>query len=149
MNRKETAVQLFNNGYNCAQSVLGAFADLLNAKKEVLIDMAAGFGGGMGRLQQTCGALTGGFMVLSSLQNNNRKQNKEKLNQNIQELASRFNERFGALNCKELIPYDLKSPESREKAKRNKVFEKKCTEYVATAVELVESILKENTDIKI
>jgi C_GCAxxG_C_C family probable redox protein len=143
MTRKEKAIHIFNSGNNCAQSVIGAFEDKVNHKKEILIDVSSGFGGGMGRLQQTCGAVTGAFMVLSFINSNGPDGSKELLTNNIQEFAARFNKKFGAMNCKELIPYNLQSEKERELAKRDGVFKNKCTEYVASAVDMIENILQE------
>ena len=65
MKRQDKAVKYFNEGYNCAQSVVLSFQDVLSADNETIVNIASGFGGGMGRLQKTCGALTGSFMVIS------------------------------------------------------------------------------------
>lgn len=142
MNRKEKALKLYQTGYNCAQSIVGAFEDLLGKKTNTMIDISAGFGGGMGRLQQTCGAVSGAFMVMSSLYNHSEKSSKEQLTHDIQHFARTFNQIHGNLNCKNLIEYNLNDPEEHEKAKKNHVFEKKCTRFIETSVELVEDILK-------
>ena len=142
MNRKEKALKLYQSGYNCAQSIVGAFEDLLEKRTNTMIDMATGFGGGMGRLQQTCGAVSGAFMVMSSLYNQSEKSSKEQLNHDIQYFARTFNHIHGDLNCKNLIEYNLNDPEEHELAKRNRIFEKKCTQFIETSVELVEDILK-------
>ena len=144
MKRKEKAVEAYRNGYNCAQSIITAFEDKLKHKKDILIEMATGFGGGMGRLQQTCGAVTGAIMVLSLLNKNNAPDSKEKLNENIQEFASRFDKEYGSLNCQSLIPYNLSTEDGRNKAREEGIFENQCTQYVAKAVELVEEILNES-----
>ena len=67
MERSEQAKELFLSGYNCAQSVVLSFADDLKFSKELAQKMAAGFGGGMGKQQETCGAVTGAIMVLGLL----------------------------------------------------------------------------------
>ncbi|RLD53569.1 MAG: hypothetical protein DRI97_13205, partial [Bacteroidetes bacterium] len=67
MNRSEEAKELFLSGYNCAQSILLSFADDLKFSKELAQKMAAGFGGGMGKRQETCGAVTGAIMVLGMM----------------------------------------------------------------------------------
>ena len=63
--KAEKAVEFFNNGYNCAQSVFCTYCEELGISKESAAKIAGGFGGGMGRLQEVCGAVTGAFMVLS------------------------------------------------------------------------------------
>ena len=74
MERQELAEKLFKEGYNCSQAVVGAFADLLPSDYDTLMRRASPFGGGMGRLREVCGAVSGMFMVLGFL--------KTRLNQN-------------------------------------------------------------------
>lgn len=62
--KAEKAIAYFNSGLNCAQSVFTAYAEEFNIDPELAISISCGFGGGMGRLQETCGAVTGAFMVL-------------------------------------------------------------------------------------
>ena len=61
--RVERGVELFKSGYNCAQAVVGAFADLYDIPTDVALRMSASFGGGMGRMRLTCGAASGMFML--------------------------------------------------------------------------------------
>lgn len=63
--RRETAERLFLQGYNCAQSLAGAFADVTGLEQAVMLRLASSFGGGMGRLREVCGAVTGSLMILS------------------------------------------------------------------------------------
>ncbi len=62
--KAERAAELFQKGYNCSQSVIGAYAEELGVPEETALRMAAGFGGGIGRCGEACGALTGGVMVV-------------------------------------------------------------------------------------
>ena len=62
--RIQKAIGFFENGYNCSQSVLMAYADLYGIDQETATKIASSFGGGMGRLREVCGAVTGMFMVL-------------------------------------------------------------------------------------
>ncbi len=64
MSRIENAVSRFAEGYNCSQAVLSAYAEQLGVDGETALKIAAGFGGGLGRMAETCGAVTGAFMVL-------------------------------------------------------------------------------------
>lgn len=65
MSRREQAVALFMEGYNCAQSLAGAFADAAGMDQRVMLKLASSFGGGMGRLREVCGAVSGSLMILS------------------------------------------------------------------------------------
>ncbi|HSH52643.1 MAG TPA: C-GCAxxG-C-C family protein [Bacteroidales bacterium] len=146
MKRYEKALKYYAEGYNCAQSVIVAFADVLNLPEETTLKLAAGFGGGMGRLQQTCGAITGAFMVIGYLKGNYQQdeesqQSREITNQLIQDFSRIFADKHGSINCKSLIDIDLNSSEGLKKAKETDVFNKKCTHFIKTAVELLEDTL--------
>jgi len=144
MTRKEKAVHIFNSGNNCAQSVVGAFEDMLGEKNHTIFKLAAGFGGGIGRLQKTCGAVTGGVMVLSSLQDQTQEDSKNLLNQKIQHFTTKFKNIHGELECKALIGYDLNNEQEKQKAKEKQVFEKHCTEFIRTSVEILEEIINQS-----
>jgi len=146
MKRSEKALNFYARGYNCAQSVIVAFADVLNLSEETTLKLAAGFGGGMGRMQQTCGAITGAFMVIGYLKGNYQAgkesdQSREITNQLIQDFSRIFAQKHGSINCKSLIDIDLNSEEGQKKAKETDVFNKKCTFFIQTAVELLEETL--------
>mgnify|MGYP002727768306 CR=1 FL=1 len=71
--RVERAVQLFKEGYNCSQSVVGAFADLYGFTQEQALLMSASFGGGIGRMRQTCGAACGMYYSAYNVRSENKK----------------------------------------------------------------------------
>jgi C_GCAxxG_C_C family probable redox protein len=133
----EKAASLFDEGYNCAQSVLLAMFEHWNGKDELIPKIATGFGGGIGRCGSVCGALTGGVMALGIKYGANEPSLEKRLK--TYELARKFYKRFekqhGSVLCRELIGYDLSKPEEYEKAKKAKVFETKCTDFVKKAVE--------------
>jgi C_GCAxxG_C_C family probable redox protein len=144
MKRSEKALQLYSNGFNCAQSVIASFADILNVTEETAVRMAAGFGGGMGRMQETCGAATGAYMVIGFLRGKYKEvdnESNERTNKLIQEFSRRFTEAHGSVNCKALIKFDINSEKGIEEAREADVFNKKCTYFVKTSVELLEEIL--------
>lgn len=147
MKRSEEALEYYSKGFNCAQSVIVSFADILNVNKETALRMASGFGGGMGRMQQTCGAVTGAFMVIGFLRGNYKTEDDEAneiINHLIQEFSHKFAESHGSINCKVLINYDLNTEKGREQANKADVFNKKCSNFVKLAVELLEETLLKN-----
>lgn len=144
MNRSEKALRFYSEGFNCAQSVIVSFADIMELDEETSLRLASGFGGGMGRMQGTCGAATGAFMVIGYLRGKYKQGDdgaKEVTNQLIQEFSRQFVEIHGTINCKNLILYDLNTPEGSTEANKADVFNKKCTQYIKTAVELLEKIV--------
>lgn len=144
MTRSEKALEYFSNGFNCAQSVIVSFTDILNIEEETALRIASGFGGGMGGMQETCGVVTGAFMVIGFLKGKYKDgddDSKELTNNLILEFTHKFIESYGSINCKALIDFDLSTKEGKDKAAEEDVFAKKCTIFIKNSVELLEEIL--------
>jgi len=144
MERSQKALDYYSKGFNCSQSVIASFADILNIDEEIALRMASGFGGGMGRMQETCGAVTGAFMVIGFLRGKYKDgdyEAKELTDKLIQEFSNRFAKKHGSVNCKSLIKFDLNTKEGRKEAENTQVFQKKCTYFVKFAVDLLEEII--------
>ena len=110
--RIERAVSLFKEGYNCAQSVVAAFADMYGLTEEQALKMSASFGGGIGRMRLTCGAACGMFILAGLETGATRGDDREGKSANyqlVQQLAEEFKRRNGSLTCAELL--GLKQPE--------------------------------------
>ena len=106
MERAERARQNFLRGYNCGQSVVLAFSDLLDLSEKQLLRVSAPFGGGMGRLREACGAVSGMCMVLGLLfydAEHITTEEKSALYAREQAVAARFREKFGSIVCRELL----------------------------------------------
>ena len=144
--RVERAKELFKQGFNCSQSVFAACADLYGIEDEALaLRLSASFGGGIGRMRETCGAACGMFM-LAGLENGSAKagdaEGKKENYQLVQNLAAKFKEENGSLRCAELLV--IKSQEQGTKtndptpAPRTEEYYKKrpCVEMVASAVRI-------------
>lgn len=100
------AVSLFKSGYNCAQSVAAAFADMYGFTEEQALRMSASFGGGIGRMRQTCGAACGMFLLAGLENGSTDAQDRDGKAANyalVQELAEEFKRRNGSLICAELL----------------------------------------------
>lgn len=138
----EKATTLFLEGYNCAQSVLLAMFEHWNGISNLIPKIATAFGGGIGRCGSVCGALAGGVMALGIKYGTNEPSAEKRLK--AYELAHRFYKQFelknGSVLCRELIGYNLSDPLELEKARQTKVFEKKCTNYVKNAIEILVEI---------
>ncbi len=143
MSRAERAKNYFLEGYNCAQAVALAFADVAGVEEQTLKAISLPFGGGMGRLRQTCGGVTGGVMVLGLLFPELGKSESYAL---VQEFAKRFVERNGSINCGELLTgVGIKTDTSPNAEERTKEYYKKrpCAELVFDAAEIVEALCRE------
>ena len=108
MTRAEQAAELFAGGYNCAQAVVVAFSDLTGLDDSFSAKMASSFGGGMGRLREVCGGVSGAFAVLGLLcgyDDPADKEGKSRHYADIRELARRFTERSrsGSIVCREIL----------------------------------------------
>ena len=111
MDRAAYAAELFVKGYNCAQAVAVAFADLMGLDEKTAARMISGFGGGFGRLREVCGAVSGMTFVVSCLYGYDDSQastEKKEIYQLIQNLAGQFREKNGSIVCREI----LKNPPS-------------------------------------
>jgi len=143
MNRSEEAKELFLSGYNCAQSILLSFADDLKFSKELAQKMAAGFGGGMGKRQETCGAVTGAIMVLGMMKGeevNNNDELKAAAYGGVKDLTRDFVAAYKTTRCRDLIGCDLNTPEGAAKFKEEKIMENVCAGCVEKAVQIVENL---------
>ncbi len=139
--KQEKALQIFRSGYNCAQSVLVAFQEDKASETESAMALAAGFGGGMGRLQLTCGALTGAFMAIGQHCKNHYETNeliKENSRRLIQSVHSKFINIHKVSDCKSLLGVDLNEEEGRKRMKEENLHEKVCEQCVLNAVSLLE-----------
>ena len=111
--RIEKAVALFKEGYNCSQSVVAAFADRYGFTREQALRMSASFGGGIGRMRETCGAVCGLFMLAgleTGAVDGADREGKAANYALVQQLAEEFKKRNGALKCAELLGLSKKEP---------------------------------------
>lgn len=139
--RVDKAVALFKQGFNCSQSVFAACADLYGINDEALaLRLSASFGGGIGRMRQTCGAACGMFL-LAGLHNGSaiphdadgKKQNYAL----VQDLAAQFKAENGSLICAELLGIAPKPQDSQPEARTDAYYQKRpCADMVASAVRL-------------
>ena len=147
MTRRETAMENFMKGYNCSQSLVLAFEDMLPCDGAELSRLASSFGGGMGRLREVCGAVSGMFMVAGFLYGyDGPETGKVKADHyaRIQELAGRFEEKHGSIVCREMlglgVHHDAPVPEARTEEYYRK---RPCPEIIGDAAEILEQFIKE------
>lgn len=143
MTRGEQAEQNFRAGYNCAQAVVLAFSDDMNADKETLLMAAHPFGGGMGRLRLTCGAVSGAVMCLGIFF---PEKSKSELYALVQEFCRRFEEKNGSVICGTLLTgAGIGADKSPNAEARTEEYYKKrpCPLLIKDAAELLEAMLKE------
>ena len=146
MNHVERAVELFVEGYNCAQAVAAAFGDLTGLDEKTAARMASCFGGGMGRMREVCGAVSGMLMVAGVLYGyDDPKATKEKreLYAQVQAMVGQFREELGSIVCRDL----LKNPPSDPNpTPRTEQFykDRPCARMVATAARIMDEFIAEH-----
>jgi C_GCAxxG_C_C family probable redox protein len=144
MDKSEMAMARFRDGLTCSQAVLSVFSSSLGLDENTALKVAAGFGGGMGRMGLTCGAVTGAIMVLglnygaTSAQDTQAKLRTHEL---VREFRKRFESRHRSIQCRELLGCDLSTPEGLAQAKEKQLFTTVCPKYVAGAVEILEEMV--------
>jgi len=144
MKREKQAEASFKEGFSCSQAVLAAFSDEFRIPRETALRIAQGFGGGMARMAETCGALTGAFMVIGLKHGKTRAKDdaaKEKTYALCLELARRFRARHGSLRCRDLLHCDIGTPEGAKIARDEKLHDELCPQLVVSAVEILEDLL--------
>jgi C_GCAxxG_C_C family probable redox protein len=142
---EEKAHEYFRSGFNCAQAVLTAYSDKLKFDNKLALSISCGFGGGMGRLQETCGAVTGAYMVLGVYNCKKFIDNKERKEETYS-MVQKFNEEFKKLNgttdCRSLLKCDLKTEEGHRYMKENNLSATVCEKCISDAVRIVDDLLE-------
>lgn len=138
------------SGYNCSQSVILAYADLLNIDPEVLSTLVAPLGGGMGRLREVCGAVSAAFMLTGLKYPNPRPNDKESKTRSykaVQELAERFRRENGSIVCRELLGLG-KGADSPVPSDRTESYYKRrpCPDYIEMAARFVGEMLNSENE---
>ena len=139
--RIEKAIELFKEGFNCSQAVVGAFADKYGFTREQALRMSASFGGGIGRMRETCGAACGLFMLAGLETGSTEGADSKGKAANyalVQELAEEFKQRNGALRCADLLGLSKKEPiVSTPEARTNQYYAKRpCVKMVEEAARI-------------
>lgn len=142
---EEKAIRSFKSGLNCSQAVLSAYSDKLNFDNNLALSVACGFGGGMGRLQLTCGAVTGSFMVLGVYNCNkfaDNNERKEKTYSMVQKFSEKFKKINGTSDCISLLKCDLKTDEGHRYAKDNNLFETVCEKCISDSISIINELIE-------
>ena len=108
MTKGESAKENFMSGLNCSQAVAAAFAEEMNMPKSLVEKLTVGFGGGMGRMREVCGAVSGMTFVISALYDDD----KSGIYKRVQAVANEFREENGSIVCRELLGLSKPGPDS-------------------------------------
>lgn len=144
MNHATQAADAFTTGLACSQAVLSAYAADLGLNAETALKVSAGFGGGMGRMAGTCGAVTGAVMVIGmrlGAASGKDQEAKLKTYAAVREFAARFKARHGSLTCRELLGCDISTPQGAEAMKQQGLHDKVCSGLVRDACHILDDLL--------
>ncbi len=138
---KQKAIDLFYDGYNCSQSTAAPFSVEMACDFNCVVKTASSFGGGMGKMGEVCGALTGAFMAIGAIKGYDDPKDKLLKEQHyklIQQMAARFKDENGSLLCRELLLLSETHPKPTTRPPH-----KRCEYYVSFAASLVEDELNQ------
>ena len=137
----QQAVENFENGYNCAQSVFLAYAQDYDINKEMALKLSSSFGGGMGRLREVCGAVTAMFAIAGlekGYTSNNDDDAKAKHYELIQNLAEEFKKEYGTILCRDLLELEEETSSPIPSKRTEEYYQSRpCTKFIKKACELI------------
>jgi C_GCAxxG_C_C family probable redox protein len=145
MSNLENSLKLFDKGFNCSQAVAAPLAKQFGIKEEVALKFASSFGGGIGRMGETCGAVTGALMIIGLKYGATKpedKDSKENTYAKVKDFIEEFKKRNNKLVCKELLGCDISTEEGQKIAKEKDFHHTLCPKFVKDAVEICETIIK-------
>lgn len=152
MTRREIAINNFKEGYNCTQAVVLAFQDVLTIDAKELCKIASPFGGGISRMRETCGAVTGMVLVLGNLIGYDTPEmggKKHELYKNTQEILKIFENKYGSLTCRRLLNLEVKHDDPKPSERDHSFFmNRPCPELIGGAAEILENFLTQRGLIK-
>lgn len=153
MTEKDRARELFLQGYNCSQSVFAAFSHRFGIDEETALKISAGLGGGIGRLREVCGAVSGSAMAIGSIVSATKGDDGESKKRNyelVREFADRFTSLHGSIVCRDLLKLGIKAEASATPDGRTADYYKNrpCLKVVEDAAEILMRLIEENSDEK-
>lgn len=148
MSKREEAERYFVEGYSCAQAVVLAFEEYFDVKRDVLLKIASSFGGGMGRLREVCGGVSGMIMAAGAIYAPSDpfdKQKKAEHYARVQKLAREFKEKNGSIVCRDLIGAKLATTSCVPDERTPEYYKTRpCARLVGDAAEILENFIAQN-----
>lgn len=144
----QKAGENFRAGYNCSQSVVLAFEDLYDIDRETLLKLSSSFGGGMGRLREVCGGVSGMLIVAGILYGYSEPRDYEGKSEHyarVQELAKAYEAENGSIVCRELLGLNQNRDEPKPEQRTEEYYKKRpCEQLVKIAAGIMEAYIKEH-----
>ena len=142
MDHSMQAAELFTGGYNCAQSVAAAFSDVTGLTPAQSAKMVSAFGGGMGRMREVCGAVSGMFFVISTLYGYDKPDPtaQKALYTTVQSLAEQFRQQSGSIICREILENPPSDPKPTPRTEHFYA-QRPCTRMVVLASQILDEYI--------
>ena len=144
MTKQQKAIEYHRNKFNCSQAVFAVMGTDFGLSEDDCLKVACAFGGGMGRLQYTCGAVAGALMALGlkyGMALNDPEEKKLLTYAKTKEFLNEFEKLHGSTNCKELLNgLNLNDPDDIKKIKDQNLFEIRCEKYIVDAINIAEKL---------
>jgi len=144
MTKSDEAIACFKRGFTCSSAVFSTFAEEMSLDPETAKKCSCGFGAGISKTGNICGAVSGAIMVIGLKYGKAERGDDaatEKTRALVREFIREFTANHGSVNCTELLGYNLSDPEEYETARESRLFVTKCPELVGDAVAILEEIL--------
>lgn len=145
--RVDYAVDLFKNGYNCAQSVFAAYADLFGMDQQTALKMSSAMGGGIGRMREVCGAVSAMAMLAGLKEGNDDPENEEAkahIYELVRRMSGKFKEKEGTIICRELLGIEGMEESARPTVRTAEFYTTRpCARLIAEAAGIIEEVLLE------
>lgn len=144
MTKSDDAVSSFQAGFSCSQAVLSSFSKELALDRDIANKVACGFGAGLGRTGNICGAVSGAIMVIGMKYGKitpGDTMARERTYALVQQFIKEFTQKNGSVNCTDLLGYDMRDPVQFKEAQEKKVAARTCPGLVRDAVIILEKIL--------
>ena len=145
MSKVDETLACFDEGFNCAQAVFSVYNEQLGMDRVTALKLPCGLGGGMGHLAETCGAVTGAFLLIGLKYGKYKAEDalsKEKTYEVVREFADKFKELHGSIKCRELLGCDVGTSEGRAEMAEKGLYKTLCRGLVADSAKLIEEILE-------
>jgi C_GCAxxG_C_C family probable redox protein len=142
--REKKAVACFAEGFSCSQAILFAYSDLFNLDRNTALKISQPFGGGIAHQGETCGAVSAAFMVIGLKHGRIQADDleaREKTYEKVLDFIDQFSSTNSSIVCKELLGFDMSTPEGFKNAEDAGLFDTLCPKLIQSSVEILENIL--------
>lgn len=143
--RSEEAVKCFNANFNCCQAVFATYSEQLGLNRETALKISSPFGGGIARMGDTCGAVTGALMLIGLKEGQYQSEDKEakdKCYRLSQEFIGKFKELYGSIICRDILSCDISTESGQKFAKEHNLTNTLCPGFVRDASKIIEVLLE-------